>query len=79
MAGAAVRLAGLGLPVTDRASEFTRREATVLRMAGNIAAGIVMRPDVSPFSSLSIATSAVDIARCIIAEVERTSSPEQKP
>jgi hypothetical protein len=51
------------------------RESTVLRMAGNIAAGLCADPNVTDFDDILdwVPVRSVELARAIVAEVERTA------
>lgn len=53
-------------------------DSTVARIAGNIAAGLVVLDDAEPARVIqrdAIATAAVDLARRIVARVEATEPP----
>jgi hypothetical protein len=54
-------------------------ESSIARMAGNIAAGLVLHPNASPPTGDGIrrlALQSVEIARAIAAELERTRAAE---
>lgn len=58
--------------MTEKKSQSTISESTIARMAGNIAAGLV----VDSFTPEKLAKESVEIARAIAAEVERTKPAE---
>ncbi len=51
---------------------------TVAQMAATIAASLLRYEDMRDSSDAAIANSAVELARAIVAEVERTQ-PEEQP
>lgn len=55
--------------VAETTKLYARERGTILRMAGNIASGICAAP--AELTNARIATAAVDIAREILAEIDR--------
>lgn len=54
-------------------TEKRKYDSTVARVAGNILAGMFNHPEFNPYSSPQfMALKAVEFARAVVAEVERT-------